>query len=90
MFDISLLSKSIAKGFRPLDDGDDEVIYIGTLNSAINTIKFVHNADAIYANGIPIITTCNCAWTAAQSFALTMQAVFGEDFLANEDENFKV
>jgi hypothetical protein len=80
MFDSLKLNKPLSENILPLDPSDKNIKYIGTLNCNDKAIKFVYDAENIYANGLPIITTGNCAWTAAQSFALTMQASFGKDF----------
>lgn len=88
MFNFELLSLSL-KDQPNIDLNSDtnsknKIKEIGILSDKTIGIKFQYNWNYIFANGKAIISTCNDDWSAANSFARTMQASFGENFILDK------
>jgi hypothetical protein len=92
-FNIDMLAKSLTESF------DDDFVNktckgfekkpdpIGVLNQDKMAIKFVYdnNIGAILANGKIILPANNDRWTCVSTFASTMQAVYGKQFIPNKE-----
>jgi len=85
MFDISRVSGVLSPEYFPnLSDPkkmyDGQLKTIGTLSLETESIKFVFDFSAIYANGVPFCSTYNDSWTAAATFSTAMKIVYGDKF----------
>jgi hypothetical protein len=87
---IEMLNERLKQTFpQHLKDADQRGLKdLGILNLKDKAIKFVCNYDAIYANGLPIITTCNDQWSTINAFVETMEAAYGNAFTVDHTLTF--
>jgi hypothetical protein len=85
MFNLELLFDSLKVqpniDLNIVGNGAGDIKTIGILSLDNTAIKSQYNWDYIFANDKAIISTCNDNWIAANSFARSMRASFGKDFI---------